>query len=379
MTQVNNPFLVNKYVSPGYFCDREEETSGIMEALLNGRNITLYALRRMGKTGLIHHVAYKMRRKHKWLFLYTDIYSTENESDLVETLTNAILQQLGSNKNLLEQVQEAFSGLRPMISFDPISGAPKVKFDIHSEPEIMQSLEQIFAFVESFGKPVYWAWDEFQQISTYPNAGKMIRKIRTLVQQSKNTQFVFSGSHRGMLMSIFEDSNSAFYKSTQLMHLTEIADGKYTTFICAKFAKASKECSPENAAYILERCLSHTWFVQNLCNRLYQDADILTQTGIDRKLRRILQEQELGYYRYRNILSSGQWSLLKAIGRAEKVTQISSQEFASRYGLSSSASTLRALQALMRDELVVEEWKDDKRYYRLHDVYLMRWLQWKYD
>lgn len=45
----NNPFLIAGYHSPEFFCDRKAESSTILEALYNGRNITLIAPRRMGK------------------------------------------------------------------------------------------------------------------------------------------------------------------------------------------------------------------------------------------------------------------------------------------------------------------------------------------
>ena len=48
-----NPFLIEGYHSPEYFCDREQETMQMKQALFNGRNLTLIAPRRMGKSGLI--------------------------------------------------------------------------------------------------------------------------------------------------------------------------------------------------------------------------------------------------------------------------------------------------------------------------------------
>jgi len=43
------------------FCDREEETQFIIDNAKNGVNTTLFSIRRMGKTGLIHHVFALMR------------------------------------------------------------------------------------------------------------------------------------------------------------------------------------------------------------------------------------------------------------------------------------------------------------------------------
>ena len=60
---MENPFLISNYISPAFFCDREEETSRIISALLNKRNITLTSIRRLGKTGLIKHVFYQLKDK----------------------------------------------------------------------------------------------------------------------------------------------------------------------------------------------------------------------------------------------------------------------------------------------------------------------------
>lgn len=57
----NNPFLISGYYGPEFFCDREQEAGSILEALQNGRNVTLTAPRRMGKTGLIRHVFYRLK------------------------------------------------------------------------------------------------------------------------------------------------------------------------------------------------------------------------------------------------------------------------------------------------------------------------------
>ena len=52
----SNPFVINGYRGPEYFCDRIQETNKVISALANERNITLMAPRRYGKTGLIRNV-----------------------------------------------------------------------------------------------------------------------------------------------------------------------------------------------------------------------------------------------------------------------------------------------------------------------------------
>ena len=68
--QPTNPFLLTGYISPEYFCDREEETRRLTSALRNGRNVTLISPRRMGKTGLIHHAFHLMERNDEHVSCY---------------------------------------------------------------------------------------------------------------------------------------------------------------------------------------------------------------------------------------------------------------------------------------------------------------------
>ena len=49
--KLQNPFVYQGYKGPEYFCDRTEETEKLISSLRNGRNVTLVAPRKMGKTG----------------------------------------------------------------------------------------------------------------------------------------------------------------------------------------------------------------------------------------------------------------------------------------------------------------------------------------
>ena len=42
---VSNPFITQGYVSPHYFCDREEETKYLTSLVTNGNNVALISPR----------------------------------------------------------------------------------------------------------------------------------------------------------------------------------------------------------------------------------------------------------------------------------------------------------------------------------------------
>ena len=50
---INNPFVVGKYLSDKYFCDRIEETEFLRKQLQNGRDVALISPRRIGKSGKV--------------------------------------------------------------------------------------------------------------------------------------------------------------------------------------------------------------------------------------------------------------------------------------------------------------------------------------
>ena len=71
---VTNPFVVGRYISDKYFCDREQETDFLIKQIENGRNVALISPRRLGKTGLIITVSVRNKsRKVIILFLLISI------------------------------------------------------------------------------------------------------------------------------------------------------------------------------------------------------------------------------------------------------------------------------------------------------------------
>ena len=376
--KVENPFLVKGYVNPTYFCDREDETEKLVQAAINGRDVTLYSLRRIGKSGLLHNIGYHLKTKHNYAFIYCDIYNTESIEQLVAELTSSVLVQLMPEKRWLQKIRTFFKHISPIISFDEYTGAPNIQMVFSKPGDAFKSLEELFNIVNTFEKPIYWAWDEFQQINKYDQHEQIIKELRGLVQKSNNIRFAFSGSHTQMLISMFNAANMPFYKSTQMMELKEITADKYRQFIEKRFKKGKRSINKVAINMILDYTLRHTWFTQMLCNRLYQLDRAIGEEEVKWAMKDILDEQELMFLRFRQLLSKKQWDLLKAIAKEERVEQATSGAFISEYALGGSATVLRSLTKLQQDEFVVIQYENDKPYYRLNDVYLMRWMQYKY-
>jgi AAA+ ATPase superfamily predicted ATPase len=167
--RTNNPFLISGYHSPEFFCDRKNETKTIISALHNGRNVTLIAPRRMGKTGLIHHSFYNIKEENSEIItLYMDILSTQNLGDFVKLFAETVLGRLDSApQKALSRIGKFIRSIRPVFTFDELTGLPQTSIDITSANE-ESTLKEVFNYLASSEKRCYIAIDEFQQITEYP-------------------------------------------------------------------------------------------------------------------------------------------------------------------------------------------------------------------
>ena len=99
MEQLNNPFVIYGYKGAGYFCDRKKETEVIMKALQNERNIVLISPRRIGKTGLIHHVFENISKQEPETHcFYLDINATRNLSQFIQLLAKTVIGKVPSQR-----------------------------------------------------------------------------------------------------------------------------------------------------------------------------------------------------------------------------------------------------------------------------------------
>jgi AAA+ ATPase superfamily predicted ATPase len=161
-----NPFLINNYEQPIYFCDRESETKLLLQNILNRNNIAFFAQRRMGKSALIMHTFYHLKKKNITT-IYIDIYATQSLKDFTNQLANAIYNIFPSEQGIGKRFWNAIKLLRPIISIDSISGEPELSLDITQPRQFEKTIPQLLQFLDQQKIKTVIAIDEFQQILNY--------------------------------------------------------------------------------------------------------------------------------------------------------------------------------------------------------------------
>jgi len=377
-----NPFLLNKYKGPEYFCDREIESKEIISALDNGRSITLFADRRLGKTALIHHILAHLdkRKRSRPITAYIDIFDTMDEFTFVKKFVGEVITSIeNKDRNIFDVARKYFSQIKPKLAFDPITNLPEISFDIQSTQEVNLTLSTLFKYLKDQKKPIIIAIDEFQQINEYKDS-RIAATLRSHIQSTPNVHYIFSGSKKHILLNMFSSPNQPFYSSTQLYPLKKIEHEIYKTFIAKQFQKGNKSITVKHIDQLLEWTYIHTYYVQSFCSRLYElDVEVIEEEHLNQIKQQIFYSYEQIFYNYRELLTFAQWQLLKAIGIEEKLVSPTGKTFLTKYGLGSHSSVKRTLTALIEKDLVtVDIDTNEEKIYSVNDVFLRRWFQYKY-
>ena len=371
--EIFNPFLINGYVSPEYFCGRENDTKKIISGLENGRNITLISPRRIGKTGLIHHVFYNVRKKDKNLnCFYFDIFATQNLYEFTVLFAKTIIGKLDNiSESVIKRITQIFKGFNPTFSYDAVTGEPSVSFSFNPA-DAQQNLEDIFAYLKNSKRNIYIAIDEFQQITEYPEKG-VEALLRSHIQFLPNVKFIFAGSKKHIMDAMFSNANRPFYQSTQKLNLKEINIDSYREFAVRFFKKSGKMLENTAFDYIYSQTMGYTWYIQIILNYLYTEAfNTITVKEVEIVIGNILEEEKTTYKTYCEIITKGQLDLLRAIAKEKKVKETTNNEFIKKHNLTAPSSIRLARNSLQDKTLIL---KDDEGYYYVYDRFFSLWLE----
>lgn len=368
-----NPFVIGKYLSAKYFCDRENETAFLIKQVLNGRNVTLIADRRIGKSGLISHVFAQPDINKQFYTIAVDLYATGSLAEMVHTISNEVYRSVKQqSQTWLDKFFQVISSLRMGFKLDPVTGVPTFDIGLGDITTPEMTLEQIFAFLETADKPCVVALDEFQQITNYPEKN-IEALLRTQIQRCKKTQFIFSGSRKHMMTQMFLSPSKPFYQSTINMGLDPIPRETYIEFAQRMFQLGEKQIAGNVVGQVYDLCRGITWFMQMLLNEMYT----LTHRGgqcepeyINEALRNVVQVQEPFYREVLAALPLKQKSILYAILKEGDAENITSGSFVQKYKLGSASSVQAAVKGLYEKDIVTES----NGTWRVYDVFLAQYL-----
>ena len=374
---INNPFIVGKYLSDRYFCDRSEETAFLRKQILNGRDVALISPRRIGKSGLIQHFFNQPDIKEQYYTFFVDIYATTSFAEFVYLFGKEIYEQLKpQSTQWKERFFQIISSFRVGFKLEPMTGIPSLDLGLGDIQTPQTTFDEIFAYIEEADKPCIIAIDEFQQIGEY--AEKNIEALlRTKIQKCHRAQFIFAGSKRHMMSNMFNSPSKPFYQSAISMGLEPIPVDIYSDFAMNLFEERGKHVEHEVVEEVWRMFNGYTWFVQMMMNELFAltiPNGVCTREMKDEARRNVIMSQENSYKDILSQLPPKQKIVLQAIAKEGLAQNITSSKFIKKYNLTSASSVQAAVKLLLKNDLITQT----DTGYRVYDFFLSEWLATAY-
>ncbi len=371
--EVNNPFIVGKYLSDKYFCDRREETEFLRKQIENGRDVALISPRRLGKSGLIQHFFAQNDIKEKYHVFFVDIYATTSLAEFVYTLGKEIYDQLKPQSTIWkEKFFQIITSFRVGFKLDTMSGAPSFDLGLGDIQIPQTTLDEIFAYIDEADKPCIIAIDEFQQIGDYTEKN-VEALLRTKIQKCHRAQFIFSGSKRHVMSNMFNSPSKPFYQSAISMGLEPIPIETYTDFATRMFDERGKHIDRQAIEDVWNKYAGYTWFVQMMMNELFAltpIGDTCQESLTAEAQHNIIMAQEQSYKDLLSNIPPKQKIVLQAIAKEGIAQNITSAKFIKKYNLNSASSVQSAVKMLLKSDLLTQMEKG----YRVYDFFLSEWL-----
>jgi hypothetical protein len=324
----------------------------------------------MGKSALIQRLFEELEESESYETIYIDLLATQNIEEAIATISSAIYEKYGkTNSGISGSIQNLLSAIGATVNFSSLTGTPELTLGINQASQTEKSLKALGEFLNSRKRRVVMAINEFQQISDYEGV-KAEALFRSWVQQIPEVRFIFSGSHRSLMETMFTEKKRTFYQSAQLESLQPIELESYGKFIHNHFNSEDKIITDEAIAKIYMWSRGQTYTIQSVCNHLYASYQDVKAEDLELIFNQLLVQQQSIYANFQKMLTKTQWNVFKAIAKEEPLQNPISKEFLTKHALGAASSVSTALKALERMELVIK----DQGKYLVHEVQLARWM-----
>ena len=371
-----NPFRYGALALDEAFTNREHEIRELTRDILNGQDVGVLAPRRYGKTSLVWRVTQEVIKK-KVLVAQVNLMTTPTKERLAEKLADTIYEHIASALFRARERLRIFADLRirPIVTIDPDTGTPSFSFDAGSpRQDVDATIERLLELPGQLAaerkRKVALVFDEFQEVVTIdPDLPKLMRSV---FQEQPEVAHVYLGSKRHMMERIFNDENEPFWRSARQMELGVIDPPRFEGYLASSFERTGKKIDPETIVAVLETTGGHPYATQELCYFLWEEtpkARVARLADFERALADVLRAEHAHFELIWDQASTAQRLTLQAL--AQQRGRPLSGDYRRRHKLPGASTVQRALQALMRNELVTRSGNE----YRIAEPFLADWLR----
>ena len=374
-----NPFNFGDLAVDAGFADREQELAELTADLANGQNVVVFAPRRYGKSSLVWRATQDVVSRNRVLVAQVDLMLTATKEQLAAALAKAIYEDIATPLfRVRERVGHIVSGLRiaPIVTVDPQTGELGFSFRAgHERADVDATLEGLFELPAKLAaerrRRVAIVFDEFQEIVDIDP--DLPRLMRSVFETQPDVAHVYLGSKRHMLARIFNDENEPFWRSAKQMELGVIPPPLFRDYIAEQFERTGRKVASAVVERVLETTLGHPYATQELCYFLWAETPArrtAREAEYEVALEKLLRAEHAHFGLVWEQASRAQRIVLQSLAR--EPGRPLTGDYRRRHGLPGPSSVQRALDQLVKDELVARDAVGD---FGITEPFLGEWLR----
>lgn len=371
------PFVYGKIVADSDFTDREEETRKLVSNFLSLTNTAIISPRRWGKSSLVNKsIDVVTKADRSILFIKMNAFKCETPQEFYEMFAKRTVEGISSSaETLLVNAKEFLARLLPKLSISDPTGQYEMSFgvDLKNNPigEDILDLPQQIAMRRR--KKVVVCIDEFQQVGEFTETEKFQKILRSHWQEQKDVAYILYGSKKHMMLNIFGEYGSPFYKFGDLMFLPKISREDWVKYITVRFSETQKRISDAAAGHLADLVENHSYYVQQLAQYSWlRTSEFCAEEDVDAAFQGMLDSLNLQFVNLMDSLTEKQRSFLCAV--SDGVRNYSSVETLSAYRLGTSGNIRIIKGALHKRDLI------DETHHQIdiQDPVFKKWIQLVY-
>lgn len=355
MTTFRSPFQFGTLATEDNFIDRVEDRKLLKQLLSSHINVMLISPRRWGKSSLVKKAMSELIVEDKNVRVcYVDAFSIGSEAEFYRTFASQVIACASSKmERWIEDAKKFLMGVVPQVVLnDQVTDF--VAFDLKfvpQEKDKMTILQLPEMLAKEKGIRIVVCIDEFQQLANLPEYSDMEGKMRSVWQQQQLTSYCLYGSKRNMMLNIFNNSNSPFYRFGQVIFMNKIAKEHWMPFIVSAFENTGKSISTDFVERICDIVACHSWYLQQLCYFIWSyTATEVTEEVFELGLKQVMNINTPMFQNDTENLSSTQIEMLKAIANGEQ--HFSSQAVKQIYSLGNPNTIVKNKRTLQNKDIV---------------------------
>ena len=193
------------------------------------------------------------------------------------------------------------------------------------------------------------------------------------VMEQTDVAYILYGSKKHMMLNIFGEYKSPFYKFGDIMFLPKISKADWQDYIVSRFRDTGKNIQSDIAGYIAQMVDNHPYYVQQLAQLswLRCESECTVET-VDSALSSMLDALNLQFIAIMDSLTDKQRNFLCAL--ADGVVQLTAERTLTTYKLGTNGNVRFIRNALLKRDMIDVEGKS----VHIQDPVFKLWLQRQY-